>query len=267
MKKTKFSALILSLLLSIGGLSAQSIDVKVKVTDKKGEPVSGAVVTYGKKQGLVTDANGELTINKKNAGNKITVSYLGFKQQEINLNNDESEILTIVLEEDPKELVDVVVIGYGKTSKRKATGTVSTITRETLEQYPGTNLQEILQGRVAGLALTRTSGLPGSNSSINIRGVNTLSDDSGGGHACCGGGAPTPTNTEPLIVIDGVPFINQSISPLDIGAVGEIGPLASLSTADIERIDVLRDSDATAIYGSRGANGVILITTKSTLED
>lgn len=257
---------MLSLLLSIGGLSAQSVDVKVKVTDKKGEPVSGAVVTYGKKQGVVADANGEVTINKKSAGNKITVRYLGFKQQEINL-NDESENLSIVLEEDPKELGDVVVIGYGKTLKRKATGTISTITRETLDQYPGTNLQEILQGRVAGLTLTKTSGLPGSNSSLNIRGVNTLSSSDGGGHACCGGGAPTPTNTEPLIVIDGVPFINQSISPLDIGAVGEIGPLASLSTADIERIDVLRDSDATAIYGSRGANGVILITTKSSLED
>lgn len=93
--------------------------------------------------------------------------------------------------------------------------------------------------------------------------LNGFTDSCGAG-GCCG--VTEGTKVEPLIVIDGVPFINESISPLDIGAVGAVGPLASLSTADIERIDVLKDSDATAIYGSRGANGVILITTRRDLE-
>ncbi|MDR2692177.1 MAG: TonB-dependent receptor plug domain-containing protein [Dysgonamonadaceae bacterium] len=254
----------LGLLLSIGGLSAQTI--KGKVVDKNGEPISGAVISYGSNNGSTSDANGEFTVDRKDASDKFTVILLGFKQKDVKLNG-KSKNLIITLEEDTKDLDQVVVVGYGKSSKRKATGTVSTITRDVLEQYPGTSVLDVLQGRIAGLTLTRTSGLPGSSVSINIRGVTTIDEgfaDSCGSGGCCG--VTEGTKVEPLIVIDGVPFINESISPLDIGAVGAVGPLASLSTADIERIDVLKDSDATAIYGSRGANGVILITTRHSLD-
>lgn len=260
----KLLCVALGLLLSIGGLGAQT--VKGKVVDQNGEPVPGAVISYGNNNGFTTDINGEFTVDRKNAGNKLTVNLLGFKQKEVKL-NERSKNLTVTLEEDTKDLDQVVVVGYGKSSKRKATGTVSTITRDVLEQYPGTNVLDVLQGRIAGLTLTRTSGLPGSSVSINIRGITTIDEgftDSCGAGGCCG--VTEGTKVEPLIVIDGVPFINESISPLDIGAVGAVGPLASLSTADIERIDVLKDSDATAIYGSRGANGVILITTRHSLD-
>jgi TonB-dependent SusC/RagA subfamily outer membrane receptor len=261
----RFFVAVVGILLIGSVLNAQTT-VKGKVISKDKEPLAGAVVTLGD---AVTETNdkGEFTVTSQNAANNtLKVSLLGYTSQDVTV-EDISAAQTIQLVRSSEKLDDVVVIGYGKSSKRKATGTVSTITKETLEQYPGTNVLEVLQGRVAGLTLTKSSGLPGSNVSINIRGTTTVDQgavDGCGPGGCCG--VTEGTKVEPLIVIDGVPFINESISPLDIGAVGAIGPLASLSTDDVERIDVLKDSDATAIYGSRGANGVILITTKSSVE-
>jgi TonB-dependent SusC/RagA subfamily outer membrane receptor len=257
MKAKTFTSLALGLLLSISGINAQTI--KGKVIDKSSnEPVVGAVVSYGNNAGTSTDENGEFTVDSKTAGKNLNVSLVGYKAQKVDIKGNTN--LTISLEEDQKALSDVVVIGYGKSSREKLTGNVSTITSETLAQYPGTSVLEVLQGRVSGLSIAKSSGLPGSNASINIRGLNTPSGAVADACGCCT--TDDATNTEPLIIIDGVPFINQSVSALDIGAVGSIGPLATLSTSDLERIDVLKDSDATAIYGSRGANGVILITTK-----
>ncbi|MDR3339024.1 MAG: TonB-dependent receptor plug domain-containing protein [Candidatus Symbiothrix sp.] len=255
--KIKFSVVILSLLLSINGLNAQN--VKGKIVDKNGDPISGATISYGENQGITADNKGEFTVNLAEVGKQFSVNSLGYKSKQVNLNN-RSRDLTIQLDEDLKTLDQLVITGYGKSSREKLTGSVSSITAETLAQYPGTSVLEVLQGRVAGLSIAKSSGLSGSNASINIRGLNTPSGAVGDACGCCTTGEST--NTEPLIIIDGVPFINQSISPLDIGAVGATGPLATLSTSDLERIDVLKDADATAIYGSRGANGVILISTK-----
>jgi TonB-dependent SusC/RagA subfamily outer membrane receptor len=258
--KVKFLFLALGILLSIG-LNAQQFTGKV-VNKTTGLPVAGASIAYGDNSGTVTNDQGEFVVDKKVAGKQVEITSVGYKSQKVKLNKD----LTVQLEEDLENLSEVVVVGYGRTSKDKLTGSVATITSETLAQYPGTSLVEVLQGRVAGLTISKSSGIPGAKASINIRGTNTLSGalvDACGSGGCCV--TEEPVNTEPLIVVDGVPFINQSISPLDVGAVGAIGPLATLSTADVERIDVLKDADATAIYGSRGANGVILITTKSAL--
>jgi iron complex outermembrane receptor protein len=259
--KFRFIALLVGTVLTGSVLTAQTA-IKGKVVTKNNEPLSGAIVTSGD-AATETNDKGEFVIKSGTAANStLKVSSLGYATQEITV-DDASATQTVQLARSEEELDDVVVIGYGKSSKKKATGTVSTITRETLEQYPGASVLEVLQGRVAGLSIAKTSGLPGSNASINIRGVTTINEglvDACGSGGCCG--ATEGTKVEPLIVVDGVPFINESISPLDIGAVGSVGPLASLSTSDIERIDVLKDSDATAIYGSRGANGVILITTK-----
>ncbi|GHU66717.1 hypothetical protein FACS189413_00200 [Bacteroidia bacterium] len=259
-----FSSLALGLLLSISGISAQTI--KGKVIDKESkEPIVGASVTYGKNGGVATDANGEFTVEAKDAGKSLNILYLGYKAQKVNLKGDTD--LTISLEEDQKALSDVVVIGYGKSTREKLTGNVTTINSETLAQYPGTSVLEVLQGRVSGLTLTKTSGVAGAGASINIRGLKTpfgAAVDACGANGCCVDEAAT--NTEPLIIVDGVPFLNQSISAWEIGAAGAIGPLATISTSDLERIDVLKDADATAIYGSRGANGVILITTKKELQ-
>jgi iron complex outermembrane receptor protein len=262
----RFIILLAGIVLTGGILNAQTT-VRGKVVSKNNEPLVGAVVTLGD-VATETNDNGEFAVKSATANNNtIKVSLLGYASQEIAV-DDTSIPQTVQLVKSTENLDDIVVIGYGKSSKQKSTGTVSTITRETLDQYPGTNVLEVLQGRISGLSIAKTSGLPGSNASINIRGITTIDEgftDSCGTGGCCG--VTEGTKVEPLIVIDGVPFINESISPLDIGAVGAVGPLAGISTSDVERIDVLKDSDATAIYGSRGANGVILITTKRSLED
>jgi hypothetical protein len=241
----RFIVLLVGIVLTAGILNAQTT-IKGKVVSTNNDPLVGAVVTLGD-AATETNDKGEFVIKSATANNNtLKVNLLGYVSQEITVDNTSTE-QTVQLAKSTENLDDVVVIGYGKSTKKKNTGTVSTITRETLEKYPGTSLLEVLQGRVAGLTLTKTSGLPGSNASINIRGVNTISDG-GGGHGCCGGGAPTATNTEPLIVVDGVPFINQSISPLDVGAVGEIG-FAEYRINQVKTDKVSADSVAVHLFG------------------
>jgi TonB-dependent SusC/RagA subfamily outer membrane receptor len=262
--KIKFIVLLAGIIFSQGVvLSAQTI-IKGKVVTKNNEPLAGAVVTLGVST-TETNKKGEFAVKSETAENTITVSSLGYTSQKINV-DDASAEQTVQLAKNEEELDEVLVIGYGTSTRKRSTGNTSTITREVLEQYPGTSIIEVLQGRISGLTISKNTGVPGSNVSINIRGKNTINDGTNINHDCCYAGIPESTNSEPLIVIDGVPFINESISPLEIGAAGQIGPLAILSTSDIERIDVLKDSDATAIYGARGSNGVILITTKKDLQ-
>lgn len=260
--KIKLFAVILGVLFTANELNAQVINGKV--VDKNGEPISGATIAYGENKGVTSDANGLFTINREDVGSEFTVSFLGYKSQQVKV-SDKKE-LTVTLEEDQKVLDQVVVVGYGKLKREKLTGSVTTIDEATLATYSGKSVLDVLQGRVAGLQVASKSGLPGAGASINIRGVNTIGSsfvDACGEKGCCTDpNADDQTNTEPLIIVDGVPFINQSVSALSIGAAGATGPLATLSTSDIERIDILKDADATAIYGSRGANGVILISTK-----
>jgi TonB-dependent SusC/RagA subfamily outer membrane receptor len=270
MKTKIFLTATLGLFLTATAVQAQSITGKVVSRD--GQPVSGAVITYGDRQGLTADDSGEFTIDSKKSGGRFTVNYLGYKSQDVKIKKDaQNRPLTITLEEDEEALRDVVVVGYGKTTKEKNTGSVSTITAETLERYSGKSVLDVLQGRVAGLQIASRSGLPGSTAKINIRGTNTVGSsfiDGCAHESCCvDPDQDKQTVTEPLIIVDGVPFINQSLSSLSIGAAGATGPLATLSPQDIERIDILKDADATAIYGTRGANGVILISTKKGLTE
>jgi TonB-dependent SusC/RagA subfamily outer membrane receptor len=256
--KIKFSVAILSLLLSINGLNAQN--VKGKIVDKNGDPIPGAFISYGENQGTSADEKGEFTVNPDEVGKQLSVNFLGYKTKQVKLNN-KSKDLTIQLDEDLKHLDQLVVIGYGKSSREKLTGSVTTITADVLAQSSGSSLLEALQGRVPGLYITQDSGLPGAQASISIRGVHTFTATLG--HGCCGGSSNDPTFSEPLVVVDGVPFQTKSISAVGLGSVKEISPLVTLNTNDVERVDVLKDADATAIYGTRGSNGVILITTKS----
>jgi TonB-dependent SusC/RagA subfamily outer membrane receptor len=260
--RSKIFLAVATLLLTFSAIKAENI--KGKVLDENGNPIIGAVITYGK-TGVTADSNGEFSIDYSKTGGKIKVSFLGYKPKEVKLGKNAEDLL-ITLEEDAKALQQVVVVGYGKTSKEKNTGSVTSITAETLERYSGKSVLDVLQGRVAGLQISSRNGLPGSSAKINIRGTNTIGSsfvDGCGHESCCvDPDADKQTVTEPLIVVDGVPFINQSVSTLAIGAAGATGPLATLSASDIERIDILKDADATAIYGTRGSNGVILITTK-----
>ncbi len=219
-------ALTLTFLLIVGSLSAQTVQVNVK--DATGEAVIGAsVIEQGTQNGGVTDFDGNFTI-KLTAGKPIVISYIGMKTQTINAKGKSS--LNIVLEEDATTLNDVVVIGYGSVRKKDLTGSVATVNSEALQAVPVANASEALTGKLAGVQVTTTEGSPDAEVKIRVR----------------GGGSVTQSN-EPLFIVDGFPM--ESIS--DIPAT------------DIEDITVLKDASSTAIYGSRGANGVILVTTKS----
>jgi len=208
------------------GLQAQSISGTVK--DSQGEAVIGAsVLEKGTKNGVVTDFDGNFTL-KVSGKNPIVVSYIGMKSKTVDVKGKTH--VDIVLEDDATTLNDVVVIGYGAVRKKDLTGSVATVSGQDLVKVPVSNVTEALTGKMAGVNITTTDGSPDAEILIRVR----------------GGGSITGDNT-PLIVIDGF----------------QGGSLSDLSPNDIEDITVLKDASSTAIYGSEGANGVILITTKS----
>lgn len=206
-------------------ISAQNIQVHGVVKDTNGETIIGAsVVQKGTKNATVTDLNGAFTLSVP-ANSTLSFTYMGYKEKDVPLNGKNN--VDIVLAEDNQQLSEVVVVGYGTMRKRDLTGAVGSLANKDLKDQPVANLGQALQGKVSGLQVF-DAGKPGDNVSIKIRGLGSIN------------------NCDPLVVIDGV--------PTDLG-------LNNLNMADIERIDVLKDASATAIYGSRGANGVILITT------
>lgn len=218
------------LLLFCGGmLSAQNIAVKGKVVDTAGESIIGAsVVIKGTSYGIVTDMEGNFTLSVQQ-GDILQVSYVGYVDKEIVVSN--AKFLRVVLEEDVETLDEVVVVG---TSMKKSdlTGAVASISAEVLEEKPVTNINQALQGRVTGVLISN-SPKPGGDSSIRIRGVNTIN-----------------SSTDPIYVVDGL-VMDNSYSGFN-----------SINLNDVASIEVLKDASATALYGSRGSNGVVVITTK-----
>lgn len=196
------------------------------ILDERGESIIGAsILVKGTTVGTVTDIDGKFSLNvEENA--TLTVSYIGFASQDISVSGQTD--LQITLKEDSELLDEVVVIGYGVMRKKDLTGSLASVGAKTMQDKPVANIGEALQGRAAGVQIVN-SGAPGSNVSIRIRGLGSIN------------------NSDPLLVIDGV--------PTDM-------PLNALNQNDVENIDILKDASATAIYGSRGANGVVLITTK-----
>ena len=220
-----------------------NINVSGKVTDKSGAPLAGAnVKVRGTRSGTTTNQNGVFNLNNISETAVLEISFVGYKSQVVNVNNRSDISITLQLADN--KLDETVVIAYGKTSKRLNTGSVSSVTSDIIESQPVSDPLAALQGRVSGLMITSSNGLPGSAFQVRIRGENSMKQ-----------------GNDPLYIIDGVPFISSPLNTFD-GANGSQSPLNSISPNDIERIDVLKDADATAIYGSRGANGVILITTK-----
>ena len=211
------------------GVSAQNVTVKGTVKDKTGETVIGAsVVLKGNSSvGTITDIDGNFSLSVP-AGSTLVISYVGMKTQEVELNGKTN--IEVTLEDDSQALEEVVVIGYGSVKRKDLTGSVATVNSEVLEAVPVASAMEALTGKMAGVQITTTEGSPDAEMKIRVR----------------GGGSITGDNT-PLFIVDGFPV--ESIS--DIPA------------SDIEDMTVLKDASSTAIYGSRGANGVILVTTKS----
>ena len=218
-------AVLLMSVLPAASVLAQNMKVHGVVKDKTGEAIIGATVKQqGTGVGTVTDFDGNFTLDVP-ANATLTVSYIGFTPQTVAVGG-QSE-LSIFMSDDTQTLNEVVVIGYGTMRKSDLTGAVGSLSQKDMEA-PVTNIGQALQGKVSGLQVV-DAGKPGDNVSIKIRGLGSIN------------------NCDPLVVIDGV--------PTDLG-------LNSLNMADVERLDVLKDASATAIYGSRGANGVVLITTK-----
>lgn len=206
---------------------AQNITVKGIVKDNLGESVIGANVTEkGTTNGMITDLDGNFSLTvQKNA--TLVISYIGYVTQEIAIKGNTN--LNIILKEDSKALEEVVVIGYGTAKKSDVTGSIASVGGDKLQEMPSTNITYALQNRVAGVDMTQTSSQPGATMQIRIRGTRSLT-----------------ASNDPLVVLDGIPFM---------------GNLSDINPGDIKSMDILKDASSTAIYGSRGANGVILITT------
>ena len=208
----------------------KQIIVKGIVKDENGEPVVGAnVVEKGTSNGTITDMDGHFLLNEVSPNAMVSISYIGYKTEEIALNNRSS--LTITLTEDSEQLDEVVVVGYGTQKKVNLTGSVVSVSAKDIQDIPVANTTTLLQGRLPGLVLTQNGAQAGNdNPEIRIRGIGTFG------------------NNNPMVLIDGVE--------------GSISQIAEIPSADIESISVLKDAASAAIYGVRAANGVILITTK-----
>ena len=222
------------LLLSAGALSAQTpqtLTVKGTVVDKDGTPVPGAfVVVVGTMNGATSDNTGAWTLSKVKPDAELSVDLLGYKTQLVPVQGRTD--IRVVLEDDTTFLDEVVVVGYGQMKKSDLTGSVATVKPEALTDVPANSIDGLLQGRVAGVQVINASQDPGASSTIRIRGNSSLNG-----------------SNSPLVVIDGFPY-------------GDAGAISQINPQDIVSMEVLKDASASAIYGSRGANGVILITTR-----
>lgn len=224
------------LIISVSAQTGQTVNVRGTVKDIDGEPIIGAnILLGGTSTGTITDYDGNFSIQAPSNGS-LHISYIGYKPQTIDINNRTN--INVVLEEDTELLDELVVIGYGSVKKDDATGSVTAIKPDNINKGLVTNAQDMISGKVAGVNIVSQGGTPGGGSTIRIRGGSSLS-----------------ASNDPLIVIDGLAMDNDGIK-------GVANPLTMVNPSDIETFTVLKDASATAIYGSRASNGVIIITTK-----
>ncbi len=239
------SLLITGAFLCFGMVQAQ--EVTGTVSDANGPLPGASVVVKGTTNGTQTDFDGNYTLEVEGDAT-LVFSYIGYLTREVAV--DGQTTINVTMQEDAEALEEVVVIGYGTTTVKDATGSVAAVTAEDFNGGVIASPEQLIQGKTAGVNIQQTSGEPGAGISINIRGSNSVR-----------------ANNNPLFVVDGVPLSGENTSPSgNAGNGGDTGarnPLNFLNPADIESISVLKDASATAIYGSRGANGVVIITTKS----
>ncbi len=243
---------LLFIALFITNLSYAQQNVSGTVKDDTGETIPGAtILELNSSNGVVTDIDGNFSISVSGSEAVLRISFLGYETQEITVGA--RSVIDVTLATDLQELEEVVVVGYGTVRKSDLTGAVSSVELSENEAREFSTVDQILQGRAAGVQVTQNAGSPGSGISVRIRGTNSLRG-----------------NNEPLYVVDGVIISSAGEDVNPAGGVGNSGQevqngLNGLNPRDIESIEVLKDASATAIYGSRGANGVVLITTKKGL--
>ena len=207
------------------------------VKDASGEPMIGITVSLDGKPVAVTDLDGNFTVQNAKSSSVIKLSYVGYLDQQFTVGNKNQFNLT--MKEDPKALEEVVVVGYGTMKRSDLTGAVTSVGDEAISKSVSTSIDQVLQGRAAGVQVQANTGTPGGSSTIRIRGTNSLN-----------------ATSQPIFVIDGVIIDSSS------GDNGDSNPLSEINPSDIVSMDILKDASATAIYGSRASNGVIMITTK-----
>jgi iron complex outermembrane receptor protein len=235
---------------TFSSLTAQEVTVTGKVTDANdGSPIPGAnVIVDGTKSGTVTSVDGSYSIKVSSPSSTLVFSFIGYKSKKVTVG--ESTQIDVQLEVDVTNLDEVVITGYGTSKKKDITGAIASLHGDDLNKPGATTPEQLLQGKIAGVQIISNNGEPGAGSQIKVRGASTIR-----------------ANAQPLYIIDGIPMDMQSTSPSGIagsalGGAPATSPLNSINPADIESVDVLKDASAAAIYGSRAANGVIIITTK-----
>ena len=218
------------LLFAITSMAQNKITISGVVTDKTGETVIGASVRVKgqESKGSITDINGKYQIVDVASNATLIFSYIGMREQEIAVNGRST--INVKMEEDSQLIDEVVVVGYGVQKKSVVTAAISRVTAEDLNNTTPSRIEDALKGKVSGVQITQSSGQPGADSKVRIRGVGTVN------------------NSEPLYIVDGM--------PVD-------GGINYLNPTDIQSVEILKDAASAAIYGARAANGVILVTTKS----
>ncbi|MGB7394278.1 MAG: SusC/RagA family TonB-linked outer membrane protein, partial [Pricia sp.] len=233
--------LMLMFFIGLSALSAQTITGTI--SDSQGPLPGASVVVEGTTLGTTSDFDGKYSIEAPADATTLIFSYVGYATQEIPI--DGQSVIDVTLSEDAQALSEVVVVGYGTQRKSDLTGAVGSIDAVDIVKQPIVSPDQVLAGTLSGVNITNRSGDPGAPISVNIRGIGTLSADS-----------------NPLYVIDGIPVVGTNNITVNTSSTTDSNPLASINPSDIATIDVLKDAASAAIYGARGANGVIIITTK-----
>jgi TonB-linked SusC/RagA family outer membrane protein len=250
-----FLSLIMCTIPAVAQNAAGITTIKGTVTDDSRSPLAGVTVSVkGTGIAVSTSANGNYSVNVPSNAKILVFSFVGMKTQEVNISG--RTLINVTLQETSTQLTDVVVIGYGTQKRGDVNGAISSVTAKDIQDIPQPSIDQMIQGKAAGVTVTENSGAPGAAVSVHIRGVTSF------------------TSSEPLYVIDGVAIDGNASNAMGGNGIQltsqaspsqqetDPSPLAQLNPDDIESIDILKDASATAIYGSRGANGVVIVTTK-----
>ncbi len=243
--------LLVSILFFVQSAFAQSgLSITGQVSDSNGYPMPGvSIIIKGTSNGVVTDFDGNYVLEGANKGDILVYSYLGMETQEMLV--DTALVINVVMKDLTTDLEQVVVVGYGTSRKKDLTGSVVSISAESIEEQPLANVDQAIQGQISGVSVTRSSGQPGGAVSVRVRGITSATG-----------------SNEPLYIIDGVNVTSAGSDSFDFSQFGggggqtQVSPLSTLNPSDIESIQVLKDASAAAIYGSQASNGVVIITTK-----
>jgi TonB-dependent SusC/RagA subfamily outer membrane receptor len=249
--KLLMKLLFVPVLLLFGGAALAQTTVTGNVSDNLG-PVPGVnIIVKGTSNGAQSDFDGNYSLDNVASDATLVFSYIGYATQEVAVNGQST--INVTLQDDVQALNEVVVIGYGTTTVKDATGAVASVTAEDFNKGVILSAEQLIQGKTAGVQVSQSTGEPGAGIDIRIRGANSVR-----------------SNNNPLFVVDGVPLSGEATqaesSDVGAGSAGAKNPLSFLNPNDIESISILKDASATAIYGSRGANGVVLITTNQDVE-